>query len=284
MKIRLPIFKLLGLSCLAYATLLRADSLSVGSANAAAGTVISLPFSFTNTNQIVGIQFDLAFPTTLVESGSAVSSASGFTVESREIAVGQRRVVVFSPTNELLPDDAITSIPLTLLPASPSGGPTVTVRNIILTNRQGQTFTPTLNYPALDAWRQQYFTEAERTDAALIGDDKDADGDGIPNLLEFLQGSNPRTKEPDKAPKATVATATAGGPALKLTFRTAKNVTAAQLTVQGSNNLQSWTGNGITLTPTGTEDATTMEFEATLPVAAEAKQFLRLVGTRTAGN
>ena len=259
-----------------------ADTLTLGSTNVAAGTVISLPFSFTNTNQIVGMQFDLAFPTTLVESGSAVSSASGFTVESREIATGQRRVVVFSPTNEILPNDALTSIPLTLLPASPSGGPTVTVRNIILTNRQGQTFTPTLNYPALDAWRQLYFTEAERANAALIGDDKDADDDGIPNLLEFLQGSNPRLKEPEKAPKPTLTTG--GSPALKLTFRSAKNVTAAQLTVEGGNNLQTWSGTGITLTPTGIEDVTTLEYEATLPVAGEAKQFLRLVGTRTAGN
>jgi hypothetical protein len=76
-----------------------ADTLALGSTNAAAGTVISLPFNFTNTHQIVGMQFDVVFPTALVESGSAVSSASGFTVESRDIAAGQRRVVEFSPTN-----------------------------------------------------------------------------------------------------------------------------------------------------------------------------------------
>jgi hypothetical protein len=262
--------------------LVQADTLALGSANAAPGAVISLPFNFTNTNQIVGMQFDLKFPVALVEVGNAAPPSGGLVAESKEIAPGQRRIVVFSPTNSLLPSDLILNILLTLLPASPSGGPTVTVRNIIFTNRQGQTFTPTLNYKVLDVWRQQYFTETEREDGNLIGDNKDPDADGVPNLLEFLQGTNPRVKNASLPTQAALAGEPI--PSLTLTFRAAKNVSAAQLSVQGSRDLQSWNGDGITLTPTGVEDAATMEYQATLPIAGQPMQFLRLVGTRTPGN
>lgn len=257
--------------------------MAVGSTNAAPGAVVSLPFSFTNTNQIVGMQFDLVFPTALVEAGSAAAGSGGVTAESRELAAGQRRVVVFSPTNALLPNEVVVSLPLTLKPGSPAGGPTVTVKNIILTNRQGQTFSPTLNYKALDAWRQLHFTEAERGDPELIGDGKDPDADGLSNLVEFLLGSNPRASEPARAPRAVPVTG--GNQGIAVSFRTAKNVTAAQLSIEGSPDLATWNGNGITVSPTGQEDATSLEYQATFTAAAgEQRHFLRLVGTRTAGN
>ena len=44
-----------------------------------------------------------------------------------------------------------------------------------------------------DAWRAQYFTATELTNAAVSGDAADPDGDGIPNLVEFAFNLNPRT-------------------------------------------------------------------------------------------
>lgn len=265
---------------------LAADTLSLGSTNAAAGAVLQLPFNFNNTHQIVGMQFDLKFPTGIVEAGSAVaaSETTNHTAESREVAAGTRRIVLYSNSNQLLPSDLVLEVPLTLKTGSPQGGPTVNVSNILLTNAQGQTFTPTINRPQLDAWRLANFTEAERNDPTIIGDDRDLDGDGLSNLLEFLMGGNP------KARQSTHDLQTAHGVDpidnkryLTLIFRAGKNITAGTLAVQGSDDLTTWNNTGIILTPTGSEDASSIEYEAAIQVNGLNRKFLRLVGTRNAG-
>lgn len=260
----------------------QADTITLGSTNAAPGAVISLPFGFTNTNQIVGMQFDLNFPATMVQAGAAASSAQAFTTESRELASGQRRVVLFSPTNQVLPGNAVLSVPLTLLPGSPAGGPTVSLRNIILTNRKGQTFTPVLNYPALDAWRQKFFTEAGLNDARMIGDDKDPDGDGVPNLLEFIQGTHPLQKQAGAIPVITPTTPEAPA-SFSLVFKVQKGTNAAALKVETSTDLESWGDEDLLLTATGVSDEDTMELRASVPMAGAARRFFRLVGNRSPG-
>lgn len=264
-----------------------ADTLTLGSTNAAAGAVVQMPFTFANTHQIVGMQFDLKFPAALVEAGSAVaaSETTDHAAESREVAAGTRRIILYSASNQTLPSDLVLEVPLTLKPGSPQGGPTVNVTNIILTNAQGQTFSPTINRPQLDAWRLANFTEAERNDPAIIGDDKDLDGDGLSNLLEFLMGGNPKAKQASHD----LQTAHGIDPLdnkryLTLLFRAGKGVNAGTLGVQGSDDLSTWNGTGILLTPTGTEDATSIEYEAAIEVDGLTRKFLRLVGMRNAGN
>ena len=265
---------------------LAADTLTLGSTNAAAGAVLQLPFNFTNTHQIVGMQFDLEFPAGIVEAGSAVaaSETTNHTAESREVAAGTRRIILYSSSNQLLPSDLMLEVPLTLKTGSPQGGPTVNVSNILLTNAQGQTFTPTINRPQIDAWRLANFTEAERNDPAIIGDDRDLDGDGLGNLLEFLMGGNPKAKDPGHQPQA----AYGFDPAdehfyLTLLFRTGKNITAGTLTAQSSPDMRTWQSNGIHLTPTGNEDAMSIEYEAAIRVDGANRGFLRLVGVRSPG-
>lgn len=281
-----PLLQLFAL-CPLLSAPLAADTLTLGSTNAAAGSLLQMPFNFTNTHQIVGMQFDLKFPAGIVEAGSAVAAAetTNHTAESREVAAGTRRIVLYSSSNQLLPSDLVLEVPLTLKTGSPQGGPTVNVSNILLTNAQGQTFTPTINRPQLDAWRLANFTEAERTDPTIFGDDRDLDGDGLSNLLEFLMGGNPKAKQ------ATHNLQTAHGVDpndnkryLTMIFRTGKNITAGTLSVQSSDNLTTWNTTGIILTPTGTEDATSIEYEAAIEVDGFTKKFLRLVGTRNAGS
>lgn len=265
---------------------MKGDSLTLGSTNDVAGAVLQFPFSLTNTNQIVAMQFDLKFPAGVVDVGdaSAASASTDHTAQSREVSAGTRRILVYSGSNQLLPNDLQLSVAVTLKPGTPQGGPTLNVSSIILTNAQGQTFSPTINRPALDAWRLANFTETERNDPGIIGDDKDPDGDGLSNLLEFLMGGNPRLQQ------ATFKPQTAHGidPSdnhhyITLTFRAGKSVTAGTLTVQGSDNLIDWNTSGIQLTPTGVEDATSMEYEAALQVDGATRQFLRIVGARNAG-
>ncbi|MBL9181074.1 MAG: hypothetical protein JNN17_02965 [Verrucomicrobiaceae bacterium] len=280
-----PLLQLFAL-CPLLSAPLAADTLSLGSTNAAAGSVLQLPFSFTNTHQIVGMQFDLKFPAGLVEAGSAVaaSATTNHVAESREVAAGNRRIVLYSSSNQLLPSDLVLEVPLTLKTGSPQGGPTVNVSNILLTNAQGQTFTPSINRPQLDAWRLANFTEVERNEPTIIGDDRDLDGDGLSNLLEFLMGGNPKQKQASHE----LLTAQGIDPLdnkryLTLLFRGGKNITAGTLGVEGSDDLATWNSTGIILTPTGTEDATSIEYEAAIEVDGLTKKFLRLVGARNVG-
>lgn len=274
------------LVALAFPPPAHADTLILGSSNASAGAVVQLPFTLDNNHQIVGMQFDLKFPDTQLTAGSAVASSTttNHTAESREVAVGTRRIVLFSTSNAVLPSDLVLEVPLTLKAGAPQGGPTVNVSNIILTNAQGQTFSPTISRPQLDAWRLANFTEAERNDPAIIGDDRDADGDGLSNLLEFLMGGNPRLRQPSHALQtAHGIDPTDGKRYLTMLFRAGRSASAGTLGVEGSADLTTWSGAGIILTPTGMEDADSIEYEAAIQVDGQSRQFLRLTGTRNAG-
>lgn len=44
-------------------------------------------------------------------------------------------------------------------------------------------------------WRLSHFSETEQGDPAVSGADADADGDSIPNLVEYALGSNPRLRD-----------------------------------------------------------------------------------------
>jgi hypothetical protein len=279
------IFATLTLCALPFAWV-SADTLTLGSTNASAGAVLQMPFNFTNTNQIVGMQFDLKFPASTVDVGTAVaaSATTNHAAESREVTTGTRRIIVYSSSNQLLPSDLVLNVPVTLKTGSPQGGPTLNVSNVILTNKQGQTFVPTINRPALDAWRLANFTDAERADPNIIGDDKDPDGDGLSNLMEFLMGGNPKLKQDTyKIQAATGIDQADHHRYLTMLFRAGKNASAGTLTVQTSTDLINWNTSGIQLTPTGTEDAMSIEYEAAIQVDGVNKQFMRLVGARNAG-
>lgn len=263
-----------------------ADTLTLGSTNASAGAVVQLPFTLANTHGIVGMQFDLKFPDAQLTAGSAVavSATTNHMAESREVAIGTRRIVLFSTSNAVLPSDLVLEVPLTLKPGSPQGGPTVNLSNIILTNAQGQTYSPTINRPQLDAWRLANFTDAERNDPDIIGDDRDADGDGLSNLMEFLMGGNPKLRQGSHVLQTAHGINPADGKRyLRLLFRAGRSTNAGTLGVEATGDLTTWSGAGIVLTPTGVEDAASIEYEAAIPVDGLPRQFLRLTGSRKAG-
>lgn len=266
---------------------LRADALTLGPTNAASGAILQLPFTFTNTNQIVGMQFDLKFPASQMDVGAAtaLSTTTDHTAESREVTTGTRRIILYSAFNQLLPSDLVLEVPLTLKSGIPQGGPTVNVSNIILTNKQGETFSPTINRPLFDTWRLSNFSEAELNNPAIVGDDRDPDGDGLVNLLEFLMGGNPRLRQSTHDRQVGYDIDPADNkPYLTMLFRVGKNASAGTLSVQASRDLSNWNSTGIILTPTGVEDADSIEYEAAIQVNGINRQFLRLIGTRNAGN
>jgi len=117
-----------------------------------------------------------------------------------------------------------------------------------------------------------------------VGDDMDPDGDGLSNLMEFLMGGNPKAKEPARQPQPAYGIAPSDQHRyLTLTFHMAKDLVAGTLAVEGSTDLRNWSPTAIQLTPTGAQDATSIEYEAAIQSDGKRKQFLRLVGTRNPG-
>ena len=264
------------LAALAFPALLRGEELLVGDTSGSPGSSIVLPVTVVGSATITGLQFDLVFPASqasvLVPSVEAPSS--NHRTLAREIAAGRQRVVIYSPTNRALPGNALLSIPVTLTTNSPGGGPDFTVQNIRFITTGGQTVTPTASYGALAYWRKLYFSPAELNDPLVVGDDRDADGDGIPNLLEFASGGNPKVKETDARRPVASSRIEGGKQYLVLRYRKSAELENAILSVEAATDLKTWLTQpqGV---PTGVTDATSIELETKLELIGPAK-FLRL--------
>lgn len=120
---------------------------------------------------------------------------------------------------------------------------------------------------ALDSWREDNFGTTENSGEAA--DAADPDGDGIPNLLEYATGTNP--KSANTAPALTVGKS---GDGLRLTV-TYTRIADANLTytVQGVNDLA---GTWATVdTKTGDAAGATTVMDTQL-ISASPRRFLRL--------
>jgi hypothetical protein len=97
-------------------------------------------------------------------------------------------------------------------------------------------FDATLSY---DAWRAKSFSPVEFADPTASGDQADPDDDGIPNLLEYAQGTNPLVL--NEAPKLTASLSMAdGGTSLVLNFRRLLLAHELDYRVESSPDLQTW--------------------------------------------
>ncbi len=101
----------------------------------------------------------------------------------------------------------------------------------------------------------------------------DPDGDGISNLLEFVQNLDPLSNSNAQAP--TFAT---DGTNATFTFRLRKNLGAVSVIVETSTDLQSWTSAGAG-TYLSTVDASTDLYRVTVPAPANGQILARLRAT-----
>ena len=264
------------LAGLAFSGTLRAEELVVGDTSGSPGGSIVLPVSVVGSATITGMQFDLVFPASQasVLVPSVEAPGSDHRTLAREIAAGRQRMVIYSPTNRALPVNALLSVPVTLTTSSPGGGPNFTVQNIRFITTGGQTVTPTASYGALAYWRKLYFSPAELNDPLVVGDNQDADGDGIPNLLEFASGGNPKVQDPEARRPLASSRMEGGKQYLVLRYRESAELESASLQVEAGTDLKTWLTQprGV---PTGVTDATSIELETKLELTGPAK-FLRL--------
>lgn len=164
-----------------------------------------------------------------------------------------------------------TTATVSVIPVSDSlaeGDRTVSVAvagDFGLTSDPAQAAIVTIQDKPFDAWRFANFSTAELSDSSISGETADPDHDGIPNLIEYALGLNPKSF--DHLP---VTLANLGG---YLAITSPKSPAATDITwnAETSGDLKSWTPAVIT-----TNTATTFEARDTVLKSASPKRFIRL--------
>ncbi len=130
------------------------------------------------------------------------------------------------------------------------------------------------------AWVALSFPVGEQADVLKAGPAADADGDGVPNLLEFVLGSDPKLSGPNLLPAAAVSI---DGTALEFNFQRKTMASETTQIVEFTDSLlNSWLPvtdgvEGMTLSVTLLDEETETEtVEASVPVMGEGKVFVRL--------
>ena len=128
-----------------------------------------------------------------------------------------------------------------------------------------QTAVVTIQDKPFDAWRFARFSTAELSDSSISGETADPDHDGIPNLIEYALGLNP--KSPDHLP---VTLADVGG-YLAITSPKSASATDVTWSAETSGDLKSWSPAVIT-----TNTSTAFAARDTVLKTGAAKRFIRL--------
>src|ERR1035437_2400007 len=135
--------------------------------------------------------------------------------------------------NSLAPDASGNDVDIALNGTLTSSVAVISNSGIWPTN---DLFAATLSY---EAWRVKYFSTSELADPTVSGDDADPDGDGIPNLLEYASGTDPRV--PNEPPKLVASvSASDGGPSLVVSFRRLLLAYELDYSVEASEDLHTW--------------------------------------------
>ncbi|QTN31255.1 hypothetical protein HZ994_02550 [Akkermansiaceae bacterium] len=268
------------------------DTLVLKNTSGSPNTQVSADVGIVNERAIVGMQFDLKIPGSQALPGSA-SAGEGMErhrVDSRSVG-NTLKIVIHSPTNALLPSADILSIPLNLSANSPEGGPSFAIENLIFTNAAGQRIAGAVYYHPLEVWRQDRFTEEQRSNPEIVGDSKDPDGDGYSNLMEFLFATNPLSPDGKNVAIQSLArrleTNGSGEPepgafVFSFDYPQAKDIEGVDLWIETSADLKLWKRETVAPVNAGSIDSLTDQMRLTVesdPVAAPV-QFYRIGASR----
>jgi hypothetical protein len=136
-------------------------------------------------------------------------------------------------------------------------------------------FVPVGSIPAVnpDAWRQQYFSTAERANPAISGWQADADGDGASNLFELAAGSNPRNGASSPSFVVERVDTGSGSPFIQFRLQCPQRA-AGNYGAEVTPDLTGWSGSGVTIVP-----ETPGEIVFRFPVGTGGRMFMRMVFT-----
>lgn len=150
--------------------------------------------------------------------------------------------------------------------------------DVVVSNSLGDATSQTATLTVVsrfDAWRALQFTSEELANPLLSGPQASFLGDGIPNLVKYALGLDPKVAAPaDRLPSVTV-TATEW----VYTYRRDPARTDVGLAVETTTNFSSWSSSGLTPTQVGTASGLEI-WEVRVPRStAPAQIFFRLKAT-----
>jgi hypothetical protein len=232
--------------------------------NGSPGQTVNAQIGVSNERSIVGMQFDLRIPANHAGAGGALllEGMENHRLKTR-VVENTLKVVVHSPTNAEIPSASVLSIPLSLSSSAPEGGPALLIENLIFTNAAGQNVSGAVFYHPLETWRQERFSEEQRNDPNIVGDNSDPDGDGYSNLEEFLFATDPLSKDPPNITKQALsrpipAGSTTPGPFIfTFDYPMAKGTDGVDLWIETSPDLTAWTRQSVQAVDLGTGDSVT---------------------------
>ncbi len=252
------------------------DKLIIPDAAAPAGESLLLPMAIAGPSPVVAMQFDVRFTKTIVDVlGPIAAGDSNHRVMSREVSEGLRRVVVYSRSNATLPKDVIIDLPVVM--AAANGGtvaPVLNVEGLCFALENGTKITPAIQRGPINTWFASHFTPQELRVPSIYGDGADPDGDGLPNLVEYGLGGLPFSADIPLVPAMTMEGGAGGEDLWTMTYRKSKTAAGVVVEPQISGNLVDWTA--LTATPTGAEDAVSIELSASVDRAASPRRYMRL--------
>jgi PKD repeat protein len=123
-------------------------------------------------------------------------------------------------------------------------------------------------------WQQAKFTSAELSDPMISSPNADPDRDGIPNLLEYAFGLEPKIPNTNAAPVGAITNGY-----FTLTYSQFKAATDLTFTAETSNDLLTWNSGPAYFTTVQTIDkgpTDTVTVRQTSPVSAASESFVRL--------
>ncbi len=144
------------------------------------------------------------------------------------------------------------------------------------------TATVTVSTTPFGIWEQAHFSLADLSNATRSGDNADPDGDGIPNVLEYAFGFDPKISNSTRG--FSTATQNVGGVNyLTLTYRTQPTATDLTYTPQSGADLQTWNGAPVQLgsTVSNGDGTQSLTFRDSVPESPGPRRFMRLQVTRT---
>jgi len=125
-----------------------------------------------------------------------------------------------------------------------------------------------------EAWQVTRFTDEERAGSGIAGDADDPDGDGIPNLLEYAWGLEPRSADVAGFPVGGVS-----DPYLTLTYRRNKLATDLLYEVESCADLRDalWATNDVSeVSRADSNGWWSVTSRHNVPVTGAPRRFMRL--------
>lgn len=135
--------------------------------------------------------------------------------------------------------------------------------------------SPDVSYTA---WQSRHFTQEELADPSISGDSADADGNGVPNLMEYALNRDPRGQQQSGGLPEAGTVALEGQEYLTLTFNRPAGVEDVVYQVEVSSDLKNWESDQavvpVSVTPNG--ETETVVIRDGRPLENAPSRFIRL--------